>query len=244
MREFSRFAENDDEPYYPINTEADRQTLADYRARAKAETASGQGAVRWTARHLSVPGHAHGDRQCAEHVRQHPGAAPARRCAPDARRKRPSMSDIPSGALDAGQTRAVSLLSRVILPRPGEPLDVRKLYIEESTINARRAHAPTRTTSRSAPSPRCRSPPTSMRSPPATGGAGRYSTRWCCGWNSPAAPGSTSTGRRPPVRGSPSAATRSPAMTRRAPRWRSSRSASIRSRTVAGSGSTSPPTPR
>ncbi|MDQ1716283.1 MAG: galactofuranosylgalactofuranosylrhamnosyl-N-acetylglucosaminyl-diphospho-decaprenol, partial [Pseudonocardiales bacterium] len=37
------------------------------------------------------------------------------------------MSDIPSGALDTGQTRAVSLLSRVILPRPGEPLDVRKL---------------------------------------------------------------------------------------------------------------------
>lgn len=56
------------------------------------------------------------------------------------------MSDIPSGALDAGDTRAVSLLARVILPRPGEPLDVRKLYIEESDTNARRAHAPTRTT--------------------------------------------------------------------------------------------------
>lgn len=38
---------------------------------------------------------------------------------------------------------AASLLSRVILPRPGEPLDVRKLYLEESTTNARRAHAPT-----------------------------------------------------------------------------------------------------
>ena len=56
------------------------------------------------------------------------------------------MSDIPSGALDAGEPRAVSLLARVILPRPGEPLDVRKLYIEESETNARRAHAPTRTT--------------------------------------------------------------------------------------------------
>ena len=56
------------------------------------------------------------------------------------------MSDIPSGALGVGQARAVSLLSRVILPRPGEPLDVRKLYIEESITNARRAHAPTRTT--------------------------------------------------------------------------------------------------
>ena len=55
------------------------------------------------------------------------------------------MSDIPSGALDAEESRAVSLLARVILPRPGEPLDVRKLYIEESDTNARRAHAPTRT---------------------------------------------------------------------------------------------------
>ncbi|OJZ73752.1 glycosyl transferase [Mycobacterium paraffinicum] len=40
---------------------------------------------------------------------------------------------------------AVSLLSRIILPRPGEPLDVRKLYLEESTTNARRAHATSRT---------------------------------------------------------------------------------------------------
>ena len=40
MREYSRFASADDEPYYPINTEADRAMLADYRARAKAETAS------------------------------------------------------------------------------------------------------------------------------------------------------------------------------------------------------------
>ncbi len=42
-------------------------------------------------------------------------------------------------------SKAASLLARVILPRPGEPLDVRKLYIEESTTNARRAHAPSRT---------------------------------------------------------------------------------------------------
>jgi galactofuranosylgalactofuranosylrhamnosyl-N-acetylglucosaminyl-diphospho-decaprenol beta-1,5/1,6-galactofuranosyltransferase len=56
------------------------------------------------------------------------------------------MSDIPSGALDTSESRAVSPLARVILPRPGEPLDVRKLYIEESTTNSRRAHAPSRTT--------------------------------------------------------------------------------------------------
>lgn len=41
---------------------------------------------------------------------------------------------------------AVSLLARVILPRPGEPLDMRKLYLEESATNARRAHATSRTT--------------------------------------------------------------------------------------------------
>ena len=40
MREFSRFAPDDDEPYYPINTEADRALLAAYRDRARAETAS------------------------------------------------------------------------------------------------------------------------------------------------------------------------------------------------------------
>ncbi|GAA4386146.1 glycosyltransferase [Tsukamurella soli] len=41
------------------------------------------------------------------------------------------------------QTRA--LLQRVILPRPGEPLDVRALYLDEADTNTRRAHAPTRT---------------------------------------------------------------------------------------------------
>lgn len=43
------------------------------------------------------------------------------------------------------ETRAKSLLQRIILPRPGEPLDVRALYLEESATNARRAHAGTRT---------------------------------------------------------------------------------------------------
>src|ERR1700761_6894697 len=44
-----------------------------------------------------------------------------------------------------GRGKAVSLLARVILPRPGEPLDVRKLYLEESTTNSRRSHASNRT---------------------------------------------------------------------------------------------------
>ncbi|MGV7750550.1 glycosyltransferase family 2 protein, partial [Mycobacterium kansasii] len=41
--------------------------------------------------------------------------------------------------------QAQTLLQRVILPRPGEPLDVRSLYIEEAETNSRRSHAPTRT---------------------------------------------------------------------------------------------------
>jgi UDP-galactopyranose mutase len=37
MREFSRFAEGDDEPYYPVNTPADREGLLRYRDLARAE---------------------------------------------------------------------------------------------------------------------------------------------------------------------------------------------------------------
>ena len=40
MREYSRFADLDDEPYYPINTEADRVLLASYRNRARVETSA------------------------------------------------------------------------------------------------------------------------------------------------------------------------------------------------------------
>jgi UDP-galactopyranose mutase len=37
VREYSRFAEEADEPYYPVNTPADRALLARYRERAAAE---------------------------------------------------------------------------------------------------------------------------------------------------------------------------------------------------------------
>ncbi|UWF78188.1 UDP-galactopyranose mutase [Microbacterium neungamense] len=37
MREFSRFADRDDEPYYPVNTPADREGLLAYRELAKGE---------------------------------------------------------------------------------------------------------------------------------------------------------------------------------------------------------------
>lgn len=38
MKEYSRFAEDDDEPYYPINTPADREMLLKYREHAEQET--------------------------------------------------------------------------------------------------------------------------------------------------------------------------------------------------------------
>ena len=37
VREYSRFAKEDDEPYYPINTPDDREKLERYRELAKAE---------------------------------------------------------------------------------------------------------------------------------------------------------------------------------------------------------------
>jgi UDP-galactopyranose mutase len=37
VREYSRTAQHDDEPYYPINTPADRDMLQRYRSRAEAE---------------------------------------------------------------------------------------------------------------------------------------------------------------------------------------------------------------
>ncbi|MFC9786883.1 glycosyltransferase [Rhodococcus sp. NPDC127528] len=46
---------------------------------------------------------------------------------------------------DEVELRGKALLQRVILPRPGEPLDVRTLYLEESGTNARRAHSTSRT---------------------------------------------------------------------------------------------------
>ncbi|GAB18802.1 galactofuranosyltransferase [Gordonia effusa NBRC 100432] len=45
----------------------------------------------------------------------------------------------------ATPSKAASLLQRVIFPRPGEPLDVRSLYLVESESNSRRAHSPSRT---------------------------------------------------------------------------------------------------
>ncbi|MFL0579126.1 glycosyltransferase [Dietzia sp. 179-F 9C3 NHS] len=42
--------------------------------------------------------------------------------------------------------RGRECLQRVILPRPGEPLDVRSLYLVEAPTNARRAHSGSRTT--------------------------------------------------------------------------------------------------
>jgi UDP-galactopyranose mutase len=67
MREFSRFAEKDDEPYYPVNTSADRERLLKYRDLAAAEKDVLFGGRLGTYKYL---GHAHGHRVRADYVRQ------------------------------------------------------------------------------------------------------------------------------------------------------------------------------
>ncbi|OZD45837.1 glycosyltransferase [Rhodococcus sp. 06-1477-1A] len=49
------------------------------------------------------------------------------------------------GITDAAPVLGKSLLQRVLLPRSGEPLDVRTLYLEEALTNAKRAHSLSRT---------------------------------------------------------------------------------------------------
>ncbi|CAH0124515.1 MULTISPECIES: glycosyltransferase [Nocardiaceae] len=49
------------------------------------------------------------------------------------------------GVADVAPVLGISLLQRVLLPRSGEPLDVRTLYLEEATTNAKRAHSLSRT---------------------------------------------------------------------------------------------------
>lgn len=54
MREYSRFAEADDEPYYPINTAADREKLAAYRELAANEPATHFGGRLGTYKYLDM----------------------------------------------------------------------------------------------------------------------------------------------------------------------------------------------
>jgi galactofuranosylgalactofuranosylrhamnosyl-N-acetylglucosaminyl-diphospho-decaprenol beta-1,5/1,6-galactofuranosyltransferase len=58
-----------------------------------------------------------------------------------------AQASIPTQVGGSGQSGiGVSLLARVILPRPGDPLDVHKLYLEKSRTSSRRVQATTRTT--------------------------------------------------------------------------------------------------
>ncbi|GAA3036162.1 glycosyltransferase [Gordonia defluvii] len=55
-------------------------------------------------------------------------------------------NDTPAAKAGAApESKAAELLQRVIFPRPGEPLDVRSLYLVEADGNLRRAHSPSRT---------------------------------------------------------------------------------------------------
>ncbi len=59
VHEYSRFAEEGDEPYYPINTAEDRAEAEEV---PRARQAGADGPLRRPPRHLQVPRHAHGHR--------------------------------------------------------------------------------------------------------------------------------------------------------------------------------------
>jgi len=78
MREYSRFADRGDEPYYPIDTAEDRARLLAYREMADREPGVLFGGRLGTYKYLR---YAHGDRIRAEHVRQPPASPFFRTCA-------------------------------------------------------------------------------------------------------------------------------------------------------------------
>lgn len=58
------------------------------------------------------------------------------------------VDEVERSVADLEAPRGRDCLQRIILPRPGEPLDVRSLYLVEAATNARRAHSASRTTMR------------------------------------------------------------------------------------------------
>ena len=64
--EYSRFAERGDEPYYPVNTDADKALYAQYEAKAAAEPNTVFGG---RSGHLQVLRHAPGDRHRPDRLR-------------------------------------------------------------------------------------------------------------------------------------------------------------------------------
>ena len=76
VKEYSRFADDGDEVYYPINTPRDAGGLPQARC---SRSAGEQGSLRWSSGHLPVPGHAHGNRFCTVDVRQQDCAVLQRR---------------------------------------------------------------------------------------------------------------------------------------------------------------------
>lgn len=124
MREFSRFAERADEPYYPVNTPADRERLLKYRDLA----AGGDGRdLRRPARYLQVPRHAHGHRSSALRGRQQACAALRRGHANRERRgRRVTATEEQQTTTQSGTMRTVQ---RVIFPVESDS-DSLALYVE------------------------------------------------------------------------------------------------------------------
>ena len=155
IMKFSRFASDDDEPYYPINTPRTGAMLARYRERVvpSCESKVLFGGV-WAPpvpRHMAI----------ASALTMFDNTSP-RICATVSRCTRPTterwvgrrMTDASTTTKASDEDRAEGCrcrhrsqpsLQRVIFLRPGEPLDVRSLYLVEADGNQRRAHSPSRT---------------------------------------------------------------------------------------------------
>ena len=163
------------------------------------------------------------------------------------------MSDIPSGALDAGRIPGGQPAGARHPAAPGRaarrPQALHRGIDDQRAARARADphHAGDRRGVRGVVRDLLQRLPGQLLAALVDAGVGGAARR-----SSPAPPASTSTGPRRPARGSPWAAARFPARTAAPPLGprsavpppSSSRSAWIRSRTAAGSGSTSPPTPR
>ena len=140
VREYSRFAEPGDEPYYPINTPEDRAKLARYRELARKETANANvlfggrlGTYKYLDMHMAI-----GSALTMFDNRIAPHFTDGRPLAGTGRRRGLSRYDPDRGDRRERRRRdrrpAVRcLLQRVIMPRAGDPMTVRSLYLDEHT---------------------------------------------------------------------------------------------------------------
>ena len=131
VREFSRFAEPGDEPYYPVGTADDRAKLKRYRELARKETVNANvlfggrlGTYKYLDMHMAI-----GSALTMFDNRIAPYFTDG---TPFADRGGRMTQTVENPVVNPAPTTA-TLLQRVILPRAGDPMAVRALYVDEHT---------------------------------------------------------------------------------------------------------------